>query len=306
MKVAVIGRSELMYETALLLLEKGYEIGLIVTAKEAPEYQYTSSDFKALADRLNIPFYHTARIDELVDVISSIPDMPLALSVNYSGIIPESIIGLFPIGILNAHAGDLPRYRGNACLAWAILNGEQRAGLCIHKMIGGELDSGKIIARDYMDIGTDTKVTALWNWISQRIPSLFIEAVHALTADEKYFLEIQSTDPQDILRCYPLKPEDGKINWKDDASSIVRQVNAFNRPFNGAFFYLDAQKIIVWEATVAPFENFLAKPGQITQLNEAYVEVATGHNKVRLSHLEVNGELISPIKLCSSLRQRFI
>ena len=38
------------------------------------------------------------------------------------------------------------RYRGNACQAWAILNGE-KISLCIHKMIGGELDSGDIITR---------------------------------------------------------------------------------------------------------------------------------------------------------------
>ena len=44
---------------------------------------------------------------------------------NYTGIIPQSIIDLFNHGILNIHPGDLPRYRGNACLAWAIINAEK-------------------------------------------------------------------------------------------------------------------------------------------------------------------------------------
>ena len=46
----------------------------------------------------------------------------------------------------NAHAGDLPRYRGNACANWAIINGEDKVGLSIHKMDAG-LDSGPIIQK---------------------------------------------------------------------------------------------------------------------------------------------------------------
>ena len=38
----------------------------------------------------------------------------------------EEVIDFFELGILNAHGGDLPRYRGNACQAWAIINGEER------------------------------------------------------------------------------------------------------------------------------------------------------------------------------------
>ena len=58
----------------------------------------------------------------------------------------------------NAHGGDLPRYRGNACQAWAIINGENKIGLCIHKMIGGELDISDIIARDFLKIDLGTKL----------------------------------------------------------------------------------------------------------------------------------------------------
>ena len=37
----------------------------------------------------------------------------------------QSTIDLFPLGIL-IHGGDLPKYRGNACQAWAIINGEEK------------------------------------------------------------------------------------------------------------------------------------------------------------------------------------
>ena len=107
--------------------------------------------------------------------IKTKPD--IGISMNYPGIIPQSVIDCFPLGVLNAHGGDLPRYRGNACQAWAILNGEERVGLCIHKMIGGELDSGDIIAREFLQIDINTSITEVWHSMSRRIPSLFLESV---------------------------------------------------------------------------------------------------------------------------------
>ena len=41
MKIAIIGRTEILLETAELLLKQGYSIPLVITAKEAPEYKKT-------------------------------------------------------------------------------------------------------------------------------------------------------------------------------------------------------------------------------------------------------------------------
>ena len=111
------------------------------------------------------------------------------------------MVDLFPYGILNAHGGDLPRYH-NACQAWAIINGESRIGLCIHRMIGGELDSGDIIARDFLSINHNTKVTSILDWMNNRTPKQ-LKAVQKLAENPSYFLEKQSEDPTKALRCYP-------------------------------------------------------------------------------------------------------
>lgn len=305
MKIAIIGRTEILYNTVKLLCDSGYEIGLILTAKEAPEYEKTSHDFRLLAESLGVPFINSPKIDEQKAYIQSLPPMDIGISVNYTGLISQQIIDLFPLGILNAHAGDLPRYRGNACLAWAILNGEDRIGLCVHRMIGGELDSGDIIAREFFPITLDTKITIAHRWMSERIPAIFLEAVQRLQVDNSYIMEVQSKDPADALRCYPRRPEDGRIDWSLDAINILRLVNACAKPYTGAFCYFENKTIIVWNASLAPNENYLAIPGQVTALSDDYVEVATGKGKLRLCDLEKNGASIKPRQLCSSVRQRF-
>lgn len=304
MKIAIIGRTELLYDAARRLREAGHDIVCILTAKEAPEYARKASDFRQLAIDWGIPFAQGPRILEHADFLRSAP-ADIAVSINYTGVVPEAVIDIYPLGILNAHGGDLPRYRGNACQAWAILNGEERIGLCIHRMIGGELDSGDIIARDYLPININTKVTAVWQWMLLRIPELMLEALNQLEKDPSYILERQASDPTKALRCYPRMPEDGRIDWSRPAIDLLRLINACGKPYAGAFCYLEQEKIVIWDAQlVDDGENFCAVPGQITALSECFVDVACGIGKLRIFEVEVKGRSDCPRNWIHSIRTR--
>jgi methionyl-tRNA formyltransferase len=304
MRVAVIGRTEILYDAAERLLADGHEIALVVTAKEAPEYLVGTGDFEALADRVGAAFIGAGRIGDAAARIATLGPIDVAISMNYPGLIPRRVIDLFRLGILNAHPGDLPRYRGNACTAWAILNGEDRAAVCIHRM-DERLDSGDIVARDYHPIDLETDVGTLWDWLRARIPGLFAEALRKLEADPRYVLEAQSADPADALRCYPRRPEDGRIDWTRSAVEIIRLINASNRPYPGAFCFLDGEKLVVRKARlVEDGERFLAVPGQVTAIAGGAVQVATGAGKVEILEVEREGEPVSVAGLIASLRIR--
>ena len=64
MNIGIIGRSELLYNTAEYLIDKGHTIKLIITAKEAPEYTKTSDDFERLANKVGAEYLFTNKIDE--------------------------------------------------------------------------------------------------------------------------------------------------------------------------------------------------------------------------------------------------
>ncbi len=305
MRIAILGRTEILYDTTLLLQKMGYEIGCIITSKEAPEYSRTSKDFEALAQNINCPFLHSSNIEKVQQFLEELPPMEICVSINYTGVIPESIINLFKIGILNAHGGDLPKYRGNACVAWAIINGEERIGLCIHKMIGGELDSGNIIARDYYPVTTKTTITEVFNWMNLRTVELFIEAVEKLKKDRNFILEEQSKEISKALRGYPRLPEDGQINWNNSNVVIQRLINASNKPFSGAFTYFEGKKMIIWDAEIVEeYENYLAIVGQVTKINSDSIEVAAGEGKIRIKTIEIDGIVTSPNTIIKSIRKR--
>ncbi len=178
-------------------------------------------------------------------------------------------------------------------------------GLCIHRMIGGELDSGDIVAREYLPINQDTKVTAVWDWMVRATPHLMVCAVANLAANPEYVLERQSKNPKDALRCYPRRPEDGQIDWGRPALEILRLINASNKPYTGAFCEFEGERMIVWDAELLDDgEKFCAVPGQVTAIVPGYVDVACGSGKLRIRQIEVGGQLMAPSTRISSLRMR--
>lgn len=308
MKVGIIGRSEWTFESMKRIAINGHKIVFIVTSKETPEYKYSSEDFRNFANSENIPFLYDPKINlEKIKPLIEETKPDICISVNYSGVISQEVIDCFPYGILNAHGGDLPRYRGNACQAWAIINKEERIGLCIHKMIGGELDSGPIISRSYFPININTRIQQVYEWMEDEVPTLILRALNNLENNPNYMLEKQSTNPDDILRCYPRKPEDGKIDWAKDADEIVRLVNASSEPYGGAFTLFEGEKCIIWRASLhKDVENWCGVPGQVASiLLGKGVVVLAGSGKVLVESIEINEEKKSPDQFISSARKRF-
>jgi len=157
MKLAIIGRTQMLYDTAMLLHKKGHQIKAVITSKAALEYSRTEKDFKKLAASMKAPFLITNSLDSR-EAAKLCKGLDIGISVNWTTVVDDSHIKLFRLGILNAHAADLPRYRGNACLNWAIINGEDKVAACVHFMEGGKLDCGRIAAQDYLPMDGNTVI----------------------------------------------------------------------------------------------------------------------------------------------------
>lgn len=310
MRVAVLGRSNLLLQTARLLHAEGHEIGLVGTCRAEAFYRTDESAFEAFADEVGALFFNDARInspERVADLRTS--DCEIAVSVNWLTILREAACTAFPRGVLNAHAGDLPRFRGNACPNWAILVGEPHVGLCIHQMEPDELDNGAVLLRDRFPLDANTYIGDIYKWLERRVPEMFLETVNRL---ERGTIEAtpQPTDPKATLRCYPRRPADARISWHADAETISRLVRASSRPFDGAFCFLEGERrVTVWRATIAPSETpFLAVPGQLLGADaEGCPLIACNGSAIRLEDVEIAGEPghgAARTAILKSLRQR--
>lgn len=283
MKIAIIGRTELLYNTALCLLEHGHSIPIIVTAPAAPEYKKTEKDFKTLASINNASFFLSK---DLADpkILSTIQGLDIGVSVNWVGIINQELIDCFNLGILNAHMGDLPRYRGNACPNWAIINGEKEIVLSIHFMEGGHLDCGRVLAQERMNLDDDTYINDVYKWAVKVVPDLFADVLSILEKKPNYKIKYADSESPESMRCYPRAPEDGRINWSDSAVKIHRVIRASSFPFSGAFAFLEGERATIWRAELYnDSELFCAVPGQICEIGQDYFVVITGAGKLKIT-----------------------
>jgi methionyl-tRNA formyltransferase len=312
MKFILLGRTEILLNTAISLIDNGHTLVGVITCKAASEYRVDENDYMEFAKRHGVPYLCTQTINSQtsIDFTKSLGELDVAVSVNWISVVGCQFIELFSNGVLNAHGGDLPRYRGNACQAWAILNGEQHIGLCIHQMVGGELDNGDILSRKRYPIGLDTRIGEVYDWFEADLPKMFISVVEQLRSDPTYVLETQSKDPKHALRCYPRRPEDGKIDWTKDARSVVRLINASSEPYSGAYTSDDTgAKVTVWRAEVLnDDEVYVGIPGQIASINKiaGSIAVLTGDGKVRIQEIELNGNRMKPSEYFKSVRSRLI
>lgn len=264
MRVAALGRTGMLLDSVKALRVEGHEVVIIATCRAAPEYEVCEDDFERCAEDMGCDFIRTQTInaaDAVARLRASRADV--AISVNWVGLVGAEVCGLFPFGVINAHAGELPRYRGNAPVAWALLNGETRVGMTLHQMDPFALDTGPTLLTDYYPLTDETYVGDVFAHHAAVTPRLFVAALAGL-ADGTVVPRPQPTDPRASLRCYPRLPEDGLLLWSQPTAALGRLVRASAEPFGGAFTYLGPDRLTVWRARAEPWRApSLAVPGQV-------------------------------------------
>lgn len=256
MRVVFLGRTQMLMRTIELFEKSEHSIVGIGTCKAAAEYLVDESAFKNKAEELGIPFFCNSKINsqEIQKLLISMK-ADIAISVNWLTVIQSDTMDLFPYGILNGHAGDLPRYRGNACPNWAIIAGENKIGLSVHFMEPDSLDSGDIVVKEFIDIVSDTTIGHIYDQMESLFPQMFLRAVEKIGQAGKKAGIPQSKKKEDILRCYPRVPSDSYIDWNRSCIEIDRLIRASGYPFQGAYTFLNGkEKIFIQESGISEYE----------------------------------------------------
>ena len=312
MNILIIGRTEMLYETIKLLARKHQIVG-IISAQASPEYAKKLDDFELLAEELGCPFLFTTKLDdEAVKFIQSI-DVEIAVSINWVSVIGLNIISLIPKGILNAHFGDLPLYRGNAVINWALLRHETTITLTIHFMQADELDSGDVLLKKTMSLSPTTTIKEVVEFAKDNIPVMFLEVVNSIETNAILPIS-QNTSTKIPFRCYPRLPVDSKINWNYSSKDIDALIRASTRPYSGAYSFIkiknELKKIYFWSSRIVYEDcNDIGVPGHVIKNDATTGEswIFTGKGILGISLAQYDGSDIDfrPGNEWKSIRLRF-
>lgn len=307
MKFAALGRTRWLLDAIVEAEKAGHTPVLLATAPAAPEYGVIEGDFECLSKKYKCPFLSGSSINsnEAVEALRRC-GADVAISVNWPIIVGPKVLETFEHGVINAHAGDLPRYRGNACPNWAILNGEQQVVLTFHRMVT-ELDAGPWLKKISFPLSSDTYIGDVYAFLDEQMPLGFVNVLDGLDAGT---LEptLQSEDQSEILRCYPRRPEDGQIDWSEPALKIGRLVRASSDPFRGAFTWIgDSERLTIWRARVGRRQYRSCHiAGQVAEIrDDGNVAVLAAEGLLVLEEVQTeNGDRCKPAQIIRSTRQR--
>jgi methionyl-tRNA formyltransferase len=168
-----------------------------------------------------------------------------------------------------------------------------------------ELDAGDVISRKAIPITEKTYISDILKQAAKDVPLLYESALRKVFKKTNAF-EVKGS--LHGLRCYPRLPEDSQVNWNESAKKICRLVRASSEPYNGAYSFLNGEKIIIWKASIYKYkEKFLAIPGHVVGIHKETktIQVACGEGMLEIQEIEYKGNKIAPAELIKSIRVRF-
>jgi methionyl-tRNA formyltransferase len=139
------------------LISAGYHIAAVVSHHTDGESRNNRPlEVAKIAAEHNIPVLLPNRPSEIHNELTAM-NADAAVLVAYGRIIPQSIIDIFPKGIINIHPSLLPFYRGPTPIESAIVNGDKKTGVSIMQLTAG-MDEGPVYAQAEVTLtGNETK-----------------------------------------------------------------------------------------------------------------------------------------------------
>ena len=293
-RILFFGYSEVGYECLDFLLRRGENVVALFTHEDNPNEKIWFKTPALAARERGVPVFTPEKIGtpEWRERIAALrPD--LILSVYYRNMIGTKILALAPLGAFNLHGSLLPKYRGRAPINWAVLHGEPRIGMSLHRMVKAP-DAGAVVDQEGVDLGPkDTAEQAFRKVLpcARRIFERQIDALLAGTAKET---------PQDETQATYFggrKPEDGRIDWTKSSREIFNLIRAVTDPYPGAFTDVGPARLMVWWADPASPASLGRRgaPGEI--LSVTPLLVATGDGALELTRTEWRPELSAGTEL---------
>lgn len=228
------------------------------------------------------------RCEELREILNE--KIEFLVVVSYGLMIPLSVIEKVNIAI-NIHASILPNWRGAAPMQYAIMNGDQFAGVSIMEVIE-KLDAGPIFCSESIRLEENETYGSLSNKLALLGSDKLMETISAL---KKGIFEKKSQDDKFATYAAKITKEDRKIKWDIDALTIERKIRALN-PTPGATTQFNNQIIKLHEVRIEKNITPLAPGNWLIDKKKKQIIVGTTTDSISITRIQKPGGKIMDVK----------
>ena len=298
MRTIFFGTPSFAVATLERLVSSPHEVVGVVTQPDRPRgrgHRVSASPVKTVATAHDLTVLQPDRMKdpEFVATLEAMkPDLGVVAA--YGRMLPDRLLQLPRLGMINVHASLLPKYRGAAPIHRAIMAGETETGITIIKLVH-EMDAGPMLRWEATPIEPDDTSSSLEPRLAALGADLLVLAVDDLDAGRATDHE---QDRDQVTFAPRVTREDGAIDWTLTANEIHNQVRGLH-PWPHAHSYLDGVRYLFLRTAVVDASSQSASAresttGEILVMSKDQLIVAAGA-QTALSLLELQPEGRRPL-----------
>jgi methionyl-tRNA formyltransferase len=274
MKIIFFGSDDFAEAHLRALLNSEHEVAACVTQPDRSKgrgMKVIISSIKEIAQENQIPVFQPESLKE-DSFIKDLKDFSsdLFVVIAYGKFLPLEVLDIPPYGALNVHASLLPKYRGAAPINWAIVNGEEEAGISIIK-INEAMDAGDVLAQIKIKIERGETAPTLRAKMIEKGPSFLLQAIDDLPNC------VSKAQDHDCVNFAPkLTKEICRIQWAKQAFEIYNLVRGL-LPWPSAYTFFEGKLLKILEVKVIDGDPSNEEPGTVLEVSKNGIVISTGN-----------------------------
>jgi methionyl-tRNA formyltransferase len=273
------------------LIQSRHPVVALVSQPDRPRgrgHQVAPTPTKALALQHRIPVLQPTKLRDqaFMDEMSALR-ADLGVVAAYGRILPEPLLQIPRLGMINVHASLLPKYRGAAPIHRAVIDGETETGVTIMRLVE-ELDAGPMLASIRWPIAPDATSVDVERDLAEVGARLLVETVDRMAAGPV------TETPQDDARATfapKIAKSDSSIDWNMPAARIHNLVRGL-QPWPMASTIIGGTRCLVHRTTIAgdPCDS---GPGVVLSAGGDAIVVAAGEQTaIHILQLQPEGKRV--------------
>lgn len=284
MRIVFMGTPDFAVPSLQALIDAGHDVCAVYTQPDKPQGRkqiLTAPPVKTLALEHDIPVFQPNTLkneDEQARLRELAPEVIIVVA--YGKLLPKAVLDIPPHGCINVHGSLLPRWRGAAPIQWAVIAGDEMAGVTTMQMAEG-LDTGDMLLTYETKVGEKETAGELFDRLAQSGAELLTQTLVKLD-------EITPRPQDDAQSCYAhmLDKQMAVIDWSKSAHEIDCLIRGLN-PWPIALTTLSGERLKVFAAEKA---NGRGEPGTVLEADpKKGLTVACGEGALKLTEIQMVG-----------------
>lgn len=284
MRIVFMGTPDFAVPSLQALIDAGHDVCAVYTQPDKPQGRkqiLTAPPVKTLALAHDIPVFQPNTLkneDEQARLRELAPEVIIVVA--YGKLLPKAVLDIPPHGCINVHGSLLPRWRGAAPIQWAVIAGDEMAGVTTMQMAEG-LDTGDMLLTYETKVGEKETAGELFDRLAQSGAELLTQTLVKLD-------EITPRPQDDAQSCYAhmLDKQMAVIDWSKSAHEIDCLIRGLN-PWPIALTTLSGERLKVFAAEKAAGNG---EPGTVLEADpKKGLTVACGEGALRLTEIQLVG-----------------